>query len=1007
MAKRIFRFTALAASITLAFGLAGCGSDSKKSTPPDPVVKTDSANFNVELSGFAVKGTLADSIVTVQKISDDGSITDIAYRLSMSQQEESYTVSAPDGTSDADLQALIAEKILAENPSVNTSNSSGMFKIYLEDDFNGAVIVKVKTMKEGDDSWLRCDAYKGCGVYDNTPSTIAPNDGDFNIEFGEWYKEDLMLSTVKYIPATESPSTSRSYITNVTVLTELASKILLDGITTTPINTSSISDASLQIVLQLLGPDGVVNTANVLGDISTGGAIDLSDLGGDISLDAGMLSLAQIAASLQTIASKGENGKLAEIISNLARGVSDGNLNEVGISQNKGFSQASKSVPDPVLVALAAVLQSTIKDVSAILVAIVTNDKETLEALGITIDVISTIEDSLEQAVKSGAITEQELINTAKEVAALVDSLGCTGDACIISEKLYSDIADRLEIEVAELGDLITAISDDIDNADLSLVSAESMAAKVDSAQEAIDYFEAATIAHMMVFGDVNLTSQIKRFEKLAIFLMDSAEFLGMKNDKYAGLVTAAMSVKDNASGAVTKGNDLDQRAQSLLDDATAKLAEHDGETLAAKLSAEAANTMAVTKQSMSMEAKEVSDLAYVDTLTLREPITIQEAMAFVAAAKLSVTAITDSKVIAMMFVDYAEMALDKAKIFKNLAKSDADKALAEDLIDLANVLISASETDLEHAERDREGGLSERINLVEEAEKALKEIEAFIVNIAEVKSTTQSFADINVITVDGRDALADVAVIIADVLVEAGEHGSDIENEPSKKHPGWTYTFNEDNMTIAATHATQGSFQVVVELSGGNENTSVIISWSASLKQGNDGAIFEFVQGKDCGTDDASGSCMKFEFEGNFDTLNMLGDSNAKLLSSKSWNQLIVEDGETGFDGSISHMHMGLPDDNVEIGFKMAGKSDDVTFDLDLHFETMGENDVLNIHLMVGDNGYSIKGEVINDGPIEGKVSLGDVNYGDIMKLPNGAKIVYFDGEVVIYEDLTFTLGN
>ena len=64
MAKRLNKITPIATSVALSLGLTGCFSDNdnnvKVVNPPEPIQKevTQTANFNVTVSGKAVKGIL-------------------------------------------------------------------------------------------------------------------------------------------------------------------------------------------------------------------------------------------------------------------------------------------------------------------------------------------------------------------------------------------------------------------------------------------------------------------------------------------------------------------------------------------------------------------------------------------------------------------------------------------------------------------------------------------------------------------------------------------------------------------------------------------------------------------------------------------------------------------------------------------------------------------------------------------------------------------------------------
>jgi len=382
--------------VTLTIFTAGCSDSDNRTVPPAPVPpvdKTGTANFNIALTGMAIKGTMANASVSVQQIdATTGEMSPVSFRLASSAEPESYTVSVPVGTSDAQVAELVAIEVLAANPTPPSTDDDGKMSIYLQSNFSGAVVVNVTSSSSEDASWVRCDSYTDCGVYEDIASTVLPNDGDLTIEFGEWYKEDLTLTTIKYIPASDTPDESRSYTANVTVFTEIVAKILKDNLSAdpmVPISQQAISDASTLTVMQLLGSDGVLENAGLLSDISTGMGFDISNVGDDVSLNTGNTALAQLAASLQTVAAEGENGTLAEIIASLAASISDGSLSAAeeapaASSEKTLLSKVSSANSSSQPSGLFRAIQQRVKKIAAIYVAIVTGDTAALEALGVT-----------------------------------------------------------------------------------------------------------------------------------------------------------------------------------------------------------------------------------------------------------------------------------------------------------------------------------------------------------------------------------------------------------------------------------------------------------------------------------------------------------------------------------------------------------------------------------------------------------------------------------------------
>lgn len=348
-------------------------------------------------------------------------------------------------------------------------------------------------------------------MYENTASTVLPNDGDLAIEFGEWYKEDLTLTTIKYIAASDTPDTSRSYTANVTVFTEIVATILKNNLSAdpvVPISQQAISDASVLTVMELLGPDGVLENASILADISTGVGFDLSDIGADVSLNTGNTALSQLAASLQTVAAAGDNGSLTEIITELATSVSDGSLNAVAVvepapsSGKTLFSKVSSANKVSKVSGLLNAIQKRVKKIAAIYVAIVTGDTAALDELGVNAGIRTSATKSINKAIERGAITQQELISSAIEIVALVEEIGCSGDECTIGDDLYADLAASVTTELALLDTNIASIASDIDAAATAITAASELAESVADVPTAITYYESALAAYLMIFDD-------------------------------------------------------------------------------------------------------------------------------------------------------------------------------------------------------------------------------------------------------------------------------------------------------------------------------------------------------------------------------------------------------------------------------------------------------------------------------------------------------------------------
>jgi len=988
--------------ISLTFLAAGCDSGSSPVPPVKveaPEKKTGTATFNIGLTGMAVKGTMANATISVQQIdATTGVKTPISFRVAGSTAPESYSVEAPAGTSDAQLDALIAAKVLAATPENPSTDDNGLLSVYLENNFSGAVIISVTSDSSVENNWLRCDSYSGCGNYEDTASTVVPNDGDLVIEFGEWYKEDLTLNTIKYIAASDAPDVSRNYTANATIFSEIVATILQENIGTAPISQQAISDASVQTVMQLFGPDGLIENGSILSDISTGVGFDLNDISGDTSLNTGNTSLAQFAASLQTVAAAGGNGSLAEIIAELATSVSDGTLNAAaeeaatssGITRS---SSANNSSP------LFDAIQARVTTIAAIYVAIVTGDTTALETLGVDAAVVTSITASVEAAVESGAITQQELVSQAVEIVALVEVLGCTGDECTINEGLYSGLAAEVTAELAILSTDIANLADDIDAAKAAIAASSTLGESVEDADTAVAYYESAVAAHAMVFdsNDINmLGNKANTYDNSASAWVDTATFLVAANSEYQSLHDTATDIASLAHSEAMQVNGeagVHVDAQALLTDATAKLTEFDAVVAAAKSKAESSNDMAIAKQGMTTTAQTTATASHEAAMALNDPQSVEAAAAYVAATeqaladKLAFIATADT------YVVYAGMAHDDAADY-------ASKAVTEEDIAASGVLVTSStamKTEAAELATSAEEGLSHITDMVADAKAKQVDLD----KLPMVKETTQSFADINVITTSGRDALGELGEVMFDVLNEANQETGDVTDKDSTTHDGWKYSFNETNMTISASHATQGSFQGVAELSNDGSETTLLLEWSSALNEttaaGTTGATFNF-----------SSSASTLTFDGIFTSLNDLEEQEPTAVVVTT--DLTIMDGDADFDGTLTLKNYDLSTTEAPEVYSaeviMDGMSGEVAFTLTFEINEEGQDETLDVTLMIGDS-YMMKGDAENGADITGSVWLDDYNYGDFSEMSNGVVVTYIDGEEVEYVDLSFTIDE
>jgi polyisoprenoid-binding protein YceI len=208
--------------------------------------------------------------------------------------------------------------------------------------------------------------------------------------------------------------------------------------------------------------------------------------------------------------------------------------------------------------------------------------------------------------------------------------------------------------------------------------------------------------------------------------------------------------------------------------------------------------------------------------------------------------------------------------------------------------------------------------------------------------------------------------------------------------------------MTIAASHETQGSFQGVAELSNDGTETALLLEWSATLNEVSDsgeaGIAFEF-----------SSSATTLTFNGVFTSLEDLDDEDP--TSTVVSTTLSIMDGDADFMGTLMLSNHDLTEvdgpDVFESQVVMAGMSGDVSFTLTFDIDEMGDDETLDVTLMIGDSGYMMKGTADNGADIMGSVWLVDYNYGDFMELSNGVVVTYIDDDEVEYVDLSFTIDE
>jgi hypothetical protein len=482
MAKRLNKITPIATSVALSLGLTGCFSDNdnnvKVVNPPEPIQKevTQTANFNVTVSGKAVKGILNGALVSVQTINESGDLVDVAYRTQVGEVSVKGTA-----TTEEEAQQKATEALLADNPAELKTNAKGLYSIVVDESFSGPLHITVKATKDSD-ALVKCDAFVGCGQGQD-----IEGNGNGKIEFGEWYKDDVELSVVKLINKPTAASSksqpqfadgdNNQYKANVTVFTSTAAKILLKAASEKQIDSTDVSAASVKVLEALVGDTSLV--AGLTGDISLGGAVDFTDVDSEDTLDAATLTLIQVAASIQVVATKAGKS-VDEVLQDL-----NTNLEQDSLDQSETFTEVKKEA----------------KSAGEILAAAVSGDDEALKKAlidaGVSEDEVeeaaTTVKESKDKAVENSGTNEDDLKEDVEDVKDQLDNLGDDAE-----EKKNKALEEENTAVLAGLNStsaIFDTVSGTLDALASDLTEVESLAVEdnnFETKEAAIAYFAAA-----------------------------------------------------------------------------------------------------------------------------------------------------------------------------------------------------------------------------------------------------------------------------------------------------------------------------------------------------------------------------------------------------------------------------------------------------------------------------------------------------------------------------------
>ncbi|TMP17303.1 hypothetical protein [Pseudoalteromonas sp. S2893] len=1001
MAQRMTKITPIAASVALTLGLAGCGSDNDRNTyvpPVESVTSSDDAQFNVEITGKAVKGAMKGAVVSVMTLDETGQSVPVAFRLEASAEAETFTGEAT--SQDAADAAVEASKI-AGNPDALVTGDNGSYSIYLEDDFTGPVYITVTTAEEGDDSFLRCDAYVGCGTYDDAPEADDVNDGDTNIEFGEWYKADLELSVVKYVAAAEADSSdtsgaagdanvARSFKANVTFLTTLVAQALLEA--EGEVDADAIASTSLNTVIQVFGPDAAVLLSALIGDLSNGGAVDLSDVDGEESLSQGVLMIAQLSSSVQGLPS------ISDTIASIKAGIAAGTLSTTDI---------------------AATLQTAVSSTASVFVAIATGDEDAIKAAleaaylannpnASAADIATFAQNSAgiaakakeakDNAVKNGAATDAELAELAGTVQEALEELGCTGDECVAGDDFFADLAVALSAQIDASSTELAALQTSIDTAEEMLADVQDMGDAVTDAATAIE-FVAAVAALENEAEAADLATATNKVYVQAQGYVSTASLLVAQSSDYQGIEDSATALQALALVEVENVSTYDAALAQLVLDAEAAITEYEIEVEAAKEIALNTADVADEKKAAADTAEAASTSALADAQAAVD--SGDDAQATVELVDAAVIAASDFSAAVDALELAIEQALEAATEYKAVAVTEADMDEAADLVESAETMAEAAETQAELANEQ----LVTALSLQAEAELA--------VATASVKETSESLSTMTVLTSTGGDALYDTAEVLFDVFEELADMGNSGEGT-STTHPEWAYDYSLDDLTLMLTNATTGS---EITASAAYQDNQLVVAWGGMLNTETDATV-ELVTGdvaadalEECQafadgtiTDSTQiDSCLVFTFDGDVsaDTVD-----DAELTMTQAWNRVEIMDGDSDFMGTLNLS--GMEETDMAM-LELAGMSGDLDFSVMSEVDSSGDEDMTMLEIKV--NGDAAMGYTLSMSGTESAGYMGDVKamydgmmmtFGTATKVTNGVSITYIDDEVIEYTDVT-----
>ena len=526
---------------------------------------------------------------------------------------------------------------------------------------------------------------------------IEGNDNG-KIEFGEWYRDDVELSVVKLINGVSS-STARlskntpqyadgddnQYRANVTVFTSTVASILLQAADERNIDATAISDASTKVIESLIGDTALA--ASLTGDISLGGAVDLTDVDAGDTLDAGSLTLSQVAASIQAVATKSSKS-IDEVLSEINAGIESGTL-----EQSEAYNEVKKEA----------------KTAGTILEAAISGDEEELKAVlieaGISEEDVSEVAnkviESKDEAIENSGTDEDDLKKDIEDAKDKLDNLG-NNENETENNVLLEDLG--------VVSDVLTGASSSQSQLIQKLDEVKNLSDGINTRAKAIEYFAAAQNLRENVLVQIvngtndteSLTAILAAQNAVLAALKERATTLVSKDSQFQSTLDLVNTLLDQISSFNVVNETLSTESLTQLNNATSLVEQFASILDALEEAANLAISELTSSQSEFDDKKEsyisFSDAASQAELSIKGIDSANEAINKIEDA---IEKLNELSPLAVNFVQLASSASSSAAAFSaeavsQNAKVDEANALTKQVValdSLANEAISYTNT--------------------------------------------------------------------------------------------------------------------------------------------------------------------------------------------------------------------------------------------------------------------------------------------------------------------------